>query len=309
MVNRRVIDGVLACESLLRPSLTDDPKHIVYSAYIDYVIEFVENYDAERHRSTVGGWEVELSLENIRNALRLLVGTTMCPRLKQKQHLADWFDFHDGRKKVCWSNTCLIPGWAPIFELINPILLCRRYSKEVQGVLIWYVKTKVDPDCNPENEDFDWASIVRKTWESDIGFLQQHFWTDKYEGKAQTCLGQTLTHFLIQMRIIVAGEPIPVQPGGANVVPEEEDPPYSISEGDTEELEEGDSVSTGGWNTSDFETLDGGLERDTVSTGRVQADEAGPSSPYRELRADARPLVVERRGQEPATGYRGVFSP
>ncbi|KAL3676722.1 hypothetical protein R1sor_026670 [Riccia sorocarpa] len=244
---------------------------------IPAVIEFVENYDGVRHRSIVGGREVELSLENICNALRLPVGTTMCPRLKQKQHLADW------------------------------------YSKEVRGVLIWYVKTKVDPDGNPENEDLDWASIVRKTWESEIGFLQQHFWTDKYEGKARTCLGQTLTHFLIQMGIIVAGEPVPVQPGVANVVPEEEDPSDLIFEGDTEDLEEGDSASIGGWNTSDFETLDGGLARrtleNTVSTGRAQADEAGPSSPYRGLRADARPLVVERRGHEPATGYTGANSP
>ncbi|KAL3679817.1 hypothetical protein R1sor_022773 [Riccia sorocarpa] len=348
MANRRLIGGVLGGESLLQPSLTDDPENILYWAYIDRVeiarltagvpseifarlglndflaldfvppnipavIEFVENYDAVRHRSIVGGREVELSLENIRDALRLPVGTTMCPRLKQKQHLADWFDFYDGRKKVYWSNTCLKPGWATIFELINAILLCRRYSKEVRGVLIRYVKKKVDPDGNPENKDLDWASIVRKTWESEIGFLQQHFLTDKYEGKARTCLGQTLTHFLIQMGIIVAGEPVPVQPGVANVVPEEEDPSDRISEGDTEDLEEGDSASTGGWNTSDFETLDGGLARrtleNTVSTGRAQADEAGPSSPYRGLRADARPLVVERRGQEPATGYTGANSP
>ncbi|KAL3683674.1 hypothetical protein R1sor_001696 [Riccia sorocarpa] len=280
MANRRLIGGVLGGESLLRPSLTDDLENILYWAYIDRVeiarltagvppeifarlglndflaldfappnipavIEFVEKYDAERHRSIVEGREVELSLENIRNALRLPVGTTMCPRLKQKQHLADWFDFYDGRKKVYWSNTCLKPGWAPIFELINAILLCRRYSKE--------------------------------------------------------------------MGVIVAGEPVPVQPGVANVVPEEEDPSNRISEGDTEDLEEGDSASTGGWNTSDFETLDGGLARrtleNTVSTGRAQADEAGPFSPYRGLRADARPLVVERRGQEPATGYTDANSP
>ncbi|KAL3676318.1 hypothetical protein R1sor_026266 [Riccia sorocarpa] len=270
---------------------------------IPAVVEFISNYDAEHHRSTVRGREVHLTLENIRNALRLHVGRTMCPRLKQKQHVADWFDYYDGLKKTYWSNMCLKPSWAPIFELLNAILLCRRYPKEVRGVLIWYVKTKVDPDGNPDHEDLDWASIVRKDWESEISFLQNHWWTDKYEGKSRTCFGQTMTQFLMHMGIIHAGEPEDGAP--AVVVPEEEDPPDHISDGDTEVLEQGSSEGTGGWDTSDFDTLDVGLGHrtleNTLSTGRSQTHEAGPSSSYQGVRADARPLAVERREHEPAT--------
>ncbi|KAL3686634.1 hypothetical protein R1sor_009208 [Riccia sorocarpa] len=208
---------------------------------IPAVVEFISNYDAEHHRSNVRGREVHLTLENIRNALRLPVGRTMCPRLKQKQ--------------------------------------------------------LVDPDGNPDHEDLDWASIVRKDWESEISFLQNHWWTDKYEGKSRTCFGQTMTQFLMHMGIIHAGEPEDGAP--AVVVPEEEDPLDHISDGDTELLEQGS------WDTSDFDTLDVGLGRrtleNTLSTGRAQTHEAVPSSSYQGVRADARPLAVERREHEPAT--------
>ncbi|KAL3681679.1 hypothetical protein R1sor_024635 [Riccia sorocarpa] len=288
--------------SLLRPSLTDDPVNELFWVHIDRaeitrltsgvppeivsrlgldnflalefqppnipaVVEFISNYDAEHHRSTVRGREVDLTLENIRNALRLPVGRSMCPRLKQKQHVADW------------------------------------YSKEVRGVLIWYVKTKVDPDGNPDHEDLDWASIVRKDWESEISFLQNHWWTDKYEGKSRTCFGQTMTQFLMHMGIIQPGEP--ADGALAVVVPEEEESSNHISDGDTEMLEQRGSEGTGGWDTSDFDTLDVGLGRRTLentsSTGRAQTHEAGPSSSYQRVRADARPPAVPRREHEPTT--------
>ncbi|KAL3700913.1 hypothetical protein R1sor_018935 [Riccia sorocarpa] len=328
MANRRLIGGVLGGPSLLRPSLTDDPVNELFWVHIDraeiarltagvppeivsrlgldnfLALEFQppnwlnsSNYDAEHHRSTVRGPGGALDFGKHPQALRLPVGRTMCPRLKQKQHVADWFDYYDGLKKIYLSNMCLKPGWATIFEVLNAILLCRRYPKEVRGVLIWYVKTKVDPDGNPDHEDLDWASIVRKDWESEISFLQNHWWTDKYEGKSRTCFGQTMTQFLMHMGIIHAGEPEDGAP--AVVVPEEEDPSDHISNGDTEVLEQGS------WDTSDFDTLDVGLGRrtleNTLSTGRAQTHEARPSSSYQGVRADARPLAVERREHEPAT--------
>ncbi|KAL3696702.1 hypothetical protein R1sor_010778 [Riccia sorocarpa] len=160
-----------------------------------------------------------------------------------------------------------------------------------------------DPDGNPDHEDLDWASIVRKDWESEISFLQMHWWTDKYEGKSRTCFGQTMTQFLMHMGIIQAGQPEDGAPAVA--VPEEEDPSDHISDGDTEMLEQGGSEGTGGWDTSDFDTLDVGLGRRTLentsSTGRAQTHEAGPSSSYQGVRADARPPAIPRREQEPTT--------
>ncbi|KAL3675483.1 hypothetical protein R1sor_025431 [Riccia sorocarpa] len=89
------------------------------------------------------------------------------------------------------------------------------------------------------------------------------------------------------------------------IVREEEDPSDHISDGDTEMLEQGGSEGTGGWDTSDFDTLDVGLGRSTLentsSTGRAQTHEVGPSSSYQGVRADARPPAVPRREQEPTT--------
>ncbi|KAL3686404.1 hypothetical protein R1sor_008978 [Riccia sorocarpa] len=112
-----------------------------------------------------------------------------------------------------------------------------------------------------------------------------------------------MTQFLMHMGIIQAGQPEDGAPAVA--VPEEEDPSDHISDGDTEMLEQGGSEGTGGWDTSDFDTLDVGLGRmtleNTSSTGRAQTHEAGPSSSYQEVRADARPPAVPRREQELTT--------
>ncbi|KAL3683448.1 hypothetical protein R1sor_001470 [Riccia sorocarpa] len=108
----------------------------------------------------VGGQHVDFSLEAIRDAFHLPVGRDMCRRLKQQQHFADWFDFYDIKRKAFWANLCLKPGWALAFKLINALLLGRRFAKEIRGVLAWYVKSKVDPEGNPEHDDLDWAKAA-----------------------------------------------------------------------------------------------------------------------------------------------------
>ncbi|KAL3676278.1 hypothetical protein R1sor_026226 [Riccia sorocarpa] len=95
------------------------------------VAEFIRNYSKDTHQSTVRGQQINLSLEAIRDAFHLPAGTTMCPKMKKGLHIEDWFDYYDEKKKAFWSNLCLKPGWAPILELLNALLLCRRYPKEV----------------------------------------------------------------------------------------------------------------------------------------------------------------------------------
>ncbi|KAL3676291.1 hypothetical protein R1sor_026239 [Riccia sorocarpa] len=109
--------------------------------------------------SRLRGQQINLSLEAIHDAFHLPAGTTMCPKMKKCLHIEDWFDYYDEKKKAFWSNLCLKPGWAPILELLNALLLCRRYPKEVTGLLIWYIKTKVDPDGNPERIIQDVAPV------------------------------------------------------------------------------------------------------------------------------------------------------
>ncbi|KAL3695844.1 hypothetical protein R1sor_009920 [Riccia sorocarpa] len=155
-----------------------------------------------RERAQTPGQHVDFSLEAIRGAFNLPVWRDMCPRLKQQQHFADWFDFYDRSRKAFWANLCLKPGWAPAFELINALLLGPRFAKEIRGVLAWYVKSKVDPEGNPEHEDLDWASIIQKNWDTEILALQKHFRGTKTEGRWRSCLGQTLTHFLIWSGVI-----------------------------------------------------------------------------------------------------------
>ncbi|KAL3693359.1 hypothetical protein R1sor_007010 [Riccia sorocarpa] len=112
------------------------------------VAEFRRNYIKDTHQSTVRGQQINLSLEAIRDAFHLPAGTTMCPKMKKGLHIEDWFDYYDEKKKAFWSNLCLKPGWAPILELLNALLLCRRYPKEVTGI----IQDVAPVDPGPENQ-------------------------------------------------------------------------------------------------------------------------------------------------------------
>ncbi|KAL3681184.1 hypothetical protein R1sor_024140 [Riccia sorocarpa] len=186
---RRFIDGVLGGRSQIRPINVDDignhlwwthfrpeeiawltagvPPEILSRLVLDdflslqfarpnteVVAEFIRNYSKDTHQSTVRGQQINLSLEAIRDAFHLPAGTTMCPKMKKGLHIEDW------------------------------------YPKEVTGLLIWYIKTKVDPDGNPEGLDLDWASIIRKNWEVELHWIQKHLRGNKKDGKLTTGLGQ-----------------------------------------------------------------------------------------------------------------------
>ncbi|KAL3685216.1 hypothetical protein R1sor_003238 [Riccia sorocarpa] len=273
-------------------------------ACVPAVVEFCVNYDKEQHRSMVGGQHVDFSLEAIRGAFNLPVGRDVCPRLKQQQHFADWFDFYDSKRKAFWANLCLKPGWAPAFELINALLLGRRFAKEIRGVLAWYVKSKVDPEGNPEHDDLDWTSIIQKNWDTEILALQKHFRGTKTEGRWHSCLGQTLTHSLIWSGVIenpeAAAAPAPAAP--AAPVPAGEGP--SESESRDGESREGEDESSAAELPSQDETetddneeensvpgdnevlmghRDGDLSPSRARPIRVH-EEAGPSSTKRRRR-------------------------
>ncbi|KAL3688424.1 hypothetical protein R1sor_014733 [Riccia sorocarpa] len=265
-------------------------------ACVSAVVEFCVNYDKDQHRSMVGGQHVDFSLEAIRGAFNLPVGRDMCPRLKQQQHFADWFDFYDTKRKAFWANLCLKPGWASAFELINALLLGRRFAKEIKGVLAWYVKSKVDPEGNPEHDDLDWASIIQKNWDTEILALRKHFRGTKTEGRWRSCLGQTLTHFLIWSGVIENPKAAAAAPAAvpAGAVPAGEGQSESESrDGQSREGEDESSAAETDDNEEensvpgDNEVLlghsDGDLSPSRARSIRVH-EEAGPSSTKRRRR-------------------------
>ncbi|KAL3690331.1 hypothetical protein R1sor_016640 [Riccia sorocarpa] len=328
---RRFIDGVLGGRLQIRPINVDDignhlwwthfcpeeiarltagvPPEILSRLGLDdflslqfarpnteAVAEFIRNYSKDTHQSTVRGQQINLSLEAIRDAFHLPAGTTMCPKMKKGLHIEDWFDYYDEKKKAFWSNLCLKPGWAPILELLNALLLCRRYPKEVTGLLIWYIKTKVDPDGNPERLDLDWASIIRKNWEVELHWIQKHLRGDKKDGKLTTGLGQVVTHLLIWAGIIQ--DVAPVDPGPENQVPQE---------GDSSEDE---SIPLGDHHEEDDEPLvpvGGGVEppaNDQPAAQDTIMEEVLPNDPSREGSAEAGQSLPSHAKAGPSSSYR-----
>ncbi|KAL3694739.1 hypothetical protein R1sor_008390 [Riccia sorocarpa] len=331
---RRFIDGVLGGRSQIRPINVDDIRNHLWWTFFrpeeiarltagvppeilsrlglddflslqfarpntEAVAEFIRNYSKDTHQSTVRGQQINLSLEAIRDAFHLPAGTTMCPKMKKGLHIEDWFDYYDEKKKAFWSNLCLKPGWAPILELLNALLLCRRYPKEVTGLLIWYIKTKVDPDGNPEGLDLDWASIVRKNWEVELHWIQKHLRGNKKDGKLTTGLGQDVTHLLIWAGIIQ--DVAQVDLGPENQVPQEGDSSEdeSIPSGDHQEEDDEHLVPMGGGveppandqpaaqdTTMEEVLLDDPSRERSAEAGQPLPShahaKAGPSSSYRE---------------------------
>ncbi|KAL3686547.1 hypothetical protein R1sor_009121 [Riccia sorocarpa] len=216
--------------------------------------------------------------------------------MKKGLHIEDWFDYYDEKKKTFWSNLCLKPGWAPILELLNALLLCRRYPKEVTGLLIWYIKTKVDPDGNPERLDLDWASIIRKNWEVELHWIQKHLRCNKKDGKLTIGLGQVVTHLLIWAGIIQ--DVAPVDPGPENQVPQEED------------SSEDESIPPGDHHEEDDETLvpvGGGVEppaNDQPAAQDTIMEEVLPNDPSREGSAKAGQSLPSHAKAGPSSSYR-----
>ncbi|KAL3694135.1 hypothetical protein R1sor_007786 [Riccia sorocarpa] len=328
---RRFIDGVLGGRSQIRPINVDDienhlwwthfrleeiarlttgiPPEILSRLGLDdflslqfarrnteAVAEFIRNYSKDTHQSTVRGQQINLSLEAICDAFHLPAGTTMCPKMKKGLHIEDWFDYYDKKKKAFWSNLCLKPGWVPILELLNALLLCQRYPKEVTGLLIWYVKTKVDPDGNPERLDLDWASIIRKNWEVELHWIQKHLRGNKKDGKLTTRLGQVVTHLLIWACIIQ--DVAPVDPGPENQVPQEGDSSEDeiIPPGDHHEEDDEPLVHVGGG--VEPPTNDQPAAHDTIM------EEVLPNDPSREGSAEAGQSLLSHAKAWPSSSYR-----
>ncbi|KAL3682803.1 hypothetical protein R1sor_000825 [Riccia sorocarpa] len=166
------------------------------------------------------------------------------------------------------------------------------------GLLIWYIKTKVDPDGNPEGLDLDWASIIRKNWEVELHWIQKHLRGNKKDGKLTTGLGQVVTHLLIWAGIIQ--DVAPVDPGPENHVPQEGDSSEdeSIPSGDHQEEDDEHLVLVGG-----------GVEppaNDQPAAQDTTMEEVLPDDPSRERSAQARqPLPSHAHAKAgPSSSYR-----
>ncbi|KAL3685303.1 hypothetical protein R1sor_003325 [Riccia sorocarpa] len=135
-------------------------------------LEFIRSYNAETHIGTVGGTEVTLSRQVIRDTFGLPHGYTPFDMKIRHLRIMDWFPVRDVAGKRYFAFQCARGGaWLAFFQLLNMILLARRRYKCVPAHVIQYVQAKID---GPSHNNYDLASFAFESLHSELVAVRHH---------------------------------------------------------------------------------------------------------------------------------------
>ncbi|KAL3695609.1 hypothetical protein R1sor_009685 [Riccia sorocarpa] len=181
------IDAILLKRSGLHDALWMDwarPKEGTTS-----VREFILNWDNHAQSSTIGGREVPLTIDTVRETA-----------------------------KTWYANDVFLPVWRPIIQLVNVVLLGKQKPLEVTGAFLYILKNKVGPA--DEYEDLDWAAYFKEK----IRACKKQMQASGKRKVRSTCIGIVVLHILRTCGI-VDDEDIVQSDSDKSV--EEETPPRS----------------------------------------------------------------------------------
>ncbi|KAL3690461.1 hypothetical protein R1sor_016770 [Riccia sorocarpa] len=188
------------------------------------VREFVLNWDDRTQSSTVGGREIPLTIDTMREYLLLPEGLNPSRSARHYDDLSDWVPERSKTAKPWYANDVYLPVWRPIIQLINVVLLGKQKPLEVTKAFLYILKNKVGPA--DEDENLDWATYFKEKVREKIRACKKQMQASGKRKVRPTCIGIVVLHIL-RICGIVDDEDIVLSDGDKLV--EEATPPCSAT--------------------------------------------------------------------------------
>ncbi|KAL3680663.1 hypothetical protein R1sor_023619 [Riccia sorocarpa] len=188
----RGIDGRLLRRSGLHDALWMDwarPEEGTTS-----VREFVLNWDDRTQSSTVGGREIPLTIDTMREYFLLPEGLNPPRSARHYDELSDWVPERSKTAKTWYANDVYLPMWRKIIQLINVVLLGKQKPLEVTGAFLYIFKNKVGPA--DEDEHLDWATYFKEKVREEIRACKKQMQASGKRKVRPTCIGIVVLHIL-----------------------------------------------------------------------------------------------------------------
>ncbi|KAL3699587.1 hypothetical protein R1sor_017609 [Riccia sorocarpa] len=163
-------------------------------------LEFIRSYCLDTHTGTVGGTQVALSRQVVRDTFGLRYGLKPMDNKIRHERIQDWFPNRDVRGKRYLAADCKRgPGWAAFMQLMNMILLPRRRIKCIPAHLIFYMRAKIDGSAE---DDYDLTSFTVESLRTELVTVRKHLDATSHERYLETFIGMPLTAILIHAGVI-----------------------------------------------------------------------------------------------------------
>ncbi|KAL3690504.1 hypothetical protein R1sor_016813 [Riccia sorocarpa] len=117
------------------------------------VREFILNWDDRAQSSTVGGREVLLTIDTVREYFLLIEGSLVPWTARHYDELSDWVSERSRTAKTWYANDGFLPVWKPIIQPVNVMLLSKQKPLEVTGAFLYILKNKDLTSSSPEGRE------------------------------------------------------------------------------------------------------------------------------------------------------------
>ncbi|KAL3681869.1 hypothetical protein R1sor_024825 [Riccia sorocarpa] len=158
------------------------------------VREFILNWDDRAQSSIVGGREVPLTIDTVREYFMLPEGSLVPRTARHYDELSSWMLERSKTAKTWYANDVYLPVWRPIIQLVNVVLLGKQKLLEVTGAFLYILKNKVGPA--DEDEDLDWAAYFKEKIREEIRACKKQMQASGKRKVRPTCIGIVVLHIL-----------------------------------------------------------------------------------------------------------------
>ncbi|KAL3685615.1 hypothetical protein R1sor_003637 [Riccia sorocarpa] len=164
------------------------------------VREFILNWDDRAQSSTIGGREVPLTIDTVREYFLLPEGSLVPRTARHYDDLSDWVLERSRTAKTWYANDVFLPVWRPIIQLVNVVLLGKQKPLEVTRAFLYILKNKIDPA--DEDEDLDWAAYFKEKLREEIRACKKQMQASGKRKVMPMCIGIVVLHILRTCAIV-----------------------------------------------------------------------------------------------------------
>ncbi|KAL3699212.1 hypothetical protein R1sor_017234 [Riccia sorocarpa] len=158
------------------------------------VREFILNWDDRTQSSTIGGREVPLTIDTVREYFLLPEGSLVPRTARHYDELSTWVPERSKTAKTWYANDVYLPVWRPIIQLVNVVLLGKQKPLEVTGAFLYILKNKVGHA--DEDEDLDCAAYFKEKIREEIRACKKQMQASGKRKVKPTCIGIVVLHIL-----------------------------------------------------------------------------------------------------------------
>ncbi|KAL3692912.1 hypothetical protein R1sor_006563 [Riccia sorocarpa] len=151
------------------------------------VREFILNWDDRAQSSTIGGREVHLTIDTMREYFLLTEGNLVPQTARHYGDLSDWVPERSRTAKTWYANDVFLPVWRPIIQLVDVVLLGKQKPVEVTDAFLYILKNKVGPA--DEDEDLDWTAYFKEKIREEIRACKKQMQASGKRKVRPTCIG------------------------------------------------------------------------------------------------------------------------